>query len=201
MIPLALATEDVLSETIGLRLLADLDARLDSPLKLRKGGFGYLRSKMDSWRQLAQQRLVFMLTDLDQAACVVNFVQDWKGGKPLPQNLLLRVAVREIESWVLADHEAMRKLIGPKGVLPADPDALPDPKQYLLKLAKQAPKPVRDDLVAAKGAMASQGLGYNLRLSNWVQNDWSPERAAERSPSLMRTRNRLREWVATWPDT
>ena len=41
----------------------------------------------------------------------------------------------------------MRKLIGKRGKLPLEPDLLPDPKQYLLRLAEQAPRNVRDDLV------------------------------------------------------
>jgi len=30
-------------------------------------------------------------------------------------------------------------------------------------------------------------------LMDWVQTEWSPERAAARSPSLMRARNAMRE--------
>lgn len=96
---------------------------------------------------------------------------------------------------MLADHVALRGLIGPKGVLPPNPDELPDPKQALLRLAKQAPKVVREDLVRFEGEAIKQGLGYNNVLTMWVDTQWSPERAAERSPSLSRTRQRLREAV------
>lgn len=193
MMPMALATEDVLSEAIGLRLLSELPAPVTPGLLLRKGGFGYLRSGMDKWRQLAQHQNVLILTDLDQVACPVALRSDWLGNKPAPAGLLLRIAVREVESWVLADHEAIRRLIGPKGTLPPEPDTLPDPKQHLLKLAKLATRVVRDDLVKETGAIASQGMGYNQRLTAWVGSDWSPERAAQRSPSLQRTRLRLHE--------
>jgi hypothetical protein len=193
MMPLALATEDVLSEAIGLRLLAELPVPITPGLLLRKDGFGYLRRGMKNWRQLALRQSVLILTDLDQVACPIALKADWLGDKAAPASLMLRVAVREVESWVLADHEAMRKLIGPKGTLPPEPDTLPDPKQHLLKLAKLAARPVRQDLVKETGAVASQGIGYNHRLTNWVRSDWSPERAAQRSPSLQRTRTRLRE--------
>lgn len=193
MMPMALATEDVLSEAIGLRLLAELPVPITPGLLLRKDGFGYLRAGMKNWRQLALRQTVLILTDLDQVACPVALKADWLGNKPAPAGLLLRIAVREVESWVLADHEAMRKLIGQKGTLPPEPDSLPDPKQHLLKLAKLAARPVREDLVKETGAVASQGIGYNHRLTNWVRSDWSPERAAQRSPSLQRTRIRLSE--------
>lgn len=136
---------------------------------------------------------MLILTDLDQLACPLTLKSNWLREKPVPANLILRIAVREVESWVLADHEAVRKLIGNKGTLPPEPDKLPDPKQHLLKLAKLAARPVREDLVKVTGAVASQGIGYNNRLTAWVHSDWSPERAAQRSPSLQRARVRLRE--------
>ena len=114
MMQVALATEDILSEAIGLRLLGELPVPVTPGLLLRKNGFGYLRSGMDSWRQLAQRQIVVILTDLDQVACPVALRADWLGNKPAPAGLMLRIAVREVESWVLADHEAMRKLIGKK---------------------------------------------------------------------------------------
>lgn len=193
MMLVALATEDVLSEAIGLRLLAELPIPvMPSPL-LRRDGFGYLRSRMDNWRQLAQRQIVLVLTDLDKVACPIALKEDWLGNKPSPERLMLRIAVREVESWLLADHEAVRKLIGNKGSLPPEPDDLPDPKQQLLKLAKRAARQVRDDLVKETGTVASQGVGYNTRLTDLVRSEWSPERAAQRSPSLRRTRARLNE--------
>jgi hypothetical protein len=101
-----------------------------------------------------------------------------------------------VESWALSDHEAMRKLIGPHGTLPARPDDLPNPKQHLLQLAQRAPREVRIDLVKQAGAMASQGIGYNARLSEWIRSKWSPVRAAQLSPSLRSTRERLRKTAA-----
>lgn len=193
MIQVALAIEDDLSRAIGLRLLAELPIPLTPNLILQKGGFGYLKSGMKSWREISQRQIVLILTDLDRVACPLALRADWLGETPPPANLLLRIAVREVESWVLADHDAMRKLIGSKGTLPPLPDNLPDPKQHFLKLAKFAPRKIRQDLVKETGAVASQGIGYNACLTEWVQSVWSPERASKRSPSLERTRKRLRE--------
>lgn len=195
MIPIALATEDALSESLGQRLLAELAPRLQAPLLLRKGGFGYLRSGMPKWRQLSQRQAVVILTDLDKASCPGVLRADWLGGLPCPENLLLRVAVREAESWLLADHDAVRQFMGSKGVLPKNPDDLPDPKKYVLQLAEKAHRDVRLDMVRASGAMSGQGIGYNARLTELVSTAWSPERAAERSPSLGRARIRLRQLV------
>ncbi len=188
-----LATEDALSEAIGMLLLSELPSPIIPNLRLRKEGFGYLRSNMSKWRVLAQSNVVLLLTDLDDKACPMSLKTDWAGSVPLPSNLMLRIAVREVESWVLADHEALRELIGNKGSFPHHPDMLSEPKQYLLNLARRAPRRVREDLVAKNGAAASQGLGYNSVLVDWIQSKWNPERAASRSPSLRRMRERLRE--------
>lgn len=195
MIPIVLATEDALSESLGQRWLAELAPRLQAPLLLRKGGFGYLRAGMPKWRQLSQRQAVVILTDLDKASCPGELRTDWLGDLPCPENLLLRVAVREAESWLLADHEAMRQLVDSKGVLPRNPDELPDPKQFVLQLAEKAPRDVRLDMARVPGAMSGQGIGYNARLTALVSTVWSPERAAERSHSLDRARIRLRPMV------
>lgn len=197
MTPIAIATEDPLSEAIALRLIADIPTPHFIQLKLGKTGNGYLRSKMTSWYQMAQHQVMLVLTDLDRANCLVEFRDQWLLAAP-PQNLLLRIAVREVESWVLADHVAMRALVGAKGVLPAAPDELADPKQSLLKLAKNAPKHIRADLLKTNDGNLAQGLGYNARLTAWVNSEWSPQRAAERSPSLARARLRLNEVVGAF---
>ena len=191
---IALATEDELSEAIGLRLIAESPFHEADVLPLRRNGSGYLKSKVESWRQLAGQQVVLLLTDLDQIDCPVALRNEWLGTRPVPDRLLLRIAVREIESWVLADHDAMRKLIGDRGKLPPAPDELGDPKAFLLNMVrKYAPRDVKQDLLAERGAMASQGLGYNRRRVAWVKSDWSPDRAAARSPSLLRARQALRD--------
>jgi len=197
MTQIALATEDVLSEAVGLQLLREINLSPPDIQCLRKDGFGYLRSKIPNWKALAKIKPVLLITDLDQVACPSKMRQAWLGSTPTPPtDLLMRIAVREVESWILADHEAMRQLMGPKGKLPTHPDELPDPKSHLLQLAKQASREVRQDLVKEKGAVASQGIGYNMRLGSMVASCWSPERAASRSPSLARTRLRLRELAA-----
>lgn len=192
MTGIALATEDELSEAIGLRLIGESPFANESPLLLRRNGFGYLRSKMNSWRQMADRQAVLVLTDLDRISCPIVLLDNWSGSQgALPRNLMLRIAVREVESWVLADHDGMRQLIGVRGQLPQTPDLLPDPKQHLLGLARLAPRAVRQDMIADRGAVASQGIGYNRRLVHWVSNVWSPDRAAQRSPSLQRARMAL----------
>lgn len=188
MTSIALATEDELSEAVGLKILMHiLGSAYVRPLLLRRRGFGYLRSKMKCWKEMAQHQVVVIITDLDRLASPVALINDWLGeDRNFPDNLILRVAVREVESWLMADHDVMKLLLGSKGKLPLSPDDLADPKQHFLHLAKQAPRRIKEDLVAFDGAVASQGIGYNRVLCQIVLEHWCPKRASENSKSLKR---------------
>lgn len=192
MASISLATEDELSEAVGLRLA--IDAGLDVDQCFRRGGSGYLRIQIAKFCEIARIRPVVVMTDLDRARCPATLIETWLNGRRRPANLLVRIAVREVESWLLADHKTMRGMLsGDRIALPQAPDSLPDPKASLLRLACRAPRAVREDLLPARGAIASQGLGYNNRLCGLVRSDWDPERASVLSPSLRRTRQRLAE--------
>ena len=80
--------------------------------------------------------------------CGVAYFEMDGDSVPIPMNLVFRVAVREIEAWLLADHIGMKKLlVGGASNLPNDPDLLSDPKQVLLKLARKAPRAIKNDLI------------------------------------------------------
>lgn len=192
MISIVLATEDELSEEVGRRLLKQHG--IVPSLSLRKQGYGYLKSSIHKFCKMAERQPVLLITDLDNANCPSLLQRKWMGSRKKPERFLFRVAVREVESWLLADHEGLRSFLGPRtGRLPGRPDELSDPKQCLLALAEAAPRDIRADILPAKGAVAAQGLGYNNRLASYVRTIWSPDRAAELSPSLQRATRRLSE--------
>jgi hypothetical protein len=193
MTTIALATEDELSEAVGYKLITTFCPNLTMGQKLRRAGNGYLRSRIKSLHAMAKHGHVLLLTDLDKAPCPTQLINAWKGQLVLADALMFRVAVREIESWLLADHNAMRQLFGKKaGSLPDDPDSLPDPKNTLLRLASKAPRRIRDEICKSPGAVARQGIGYNQILCKLTRDSWDPVSAAERSASLSRACSRLR---------
>lgn len=191
---ITIATEDELSEAVGLRLVADILPRFEVTNMLRRGGNGYLKRKCLDFNRMALRHPVFLMTDLDDTQCASALINSWFGQVPKNANLIFRVAVREVESWLLADHQGMATLLerGANNIT-LNPDHLPDPKQYLLRCAKRAPRDVKNDLIRSKGALASQGLGYNSRLCSFVREIWAPEQASQRSDSLRRAVERLRE--------
>jgi hypothetical protein len=191
---ITIATEDELSEAVGSRLVAEILPQFEVIQKLRRGGNGYLKTKCQNFNLMALRHPVFLITDLDKSPCAGGLIERWFDNSPLNPNLKFRVAVREIESWLLADHQGMETLLK-KGAnnITLTPDQLQNPKEYLLERAKRAPRDVRHDLIKSKGALATQGLGYNSRLCEFVSNIWQPDRASQRSDSLARAILRLRE--------
>lgn len=189
---LVVATEDQLSETVMLSLVRQACNDSLEMRTMRKNGFGYLKANLDKFCQISTRNLVFVLTDLDRTDCAPRLVSDWFKRRPKPAGLTFCVAVREIESWLLADREGLGSFLGvAASSILRQPDSLPDPKRYLLRLAKRAKRDIRRDLLPATEAVASQGFGYNQRLCKFVEDNWSSDRAAAASTSLARTRQRI----------
>lgn len=188
----SLATEDELSESIGFRLL--IEQGITPTQCLRKGGYGYLSSRMSNWIALAKLHPVVLLTDLDRLACPVALRTAWFENRPLPASLCFRIAVREVEAWLLADPVAIRSLFGKAVKLPIAPESLLDPKMLLLQLVNaKASRDLKEDMLRVENGSLKQGPGYNARLCDMVCTVWDPARASARAPSLARARDRLAE--------
>ncbi|MNT53121.1 hypothetical protein D3C72_1901960 [compost metagenome] len=128
-----------------------------------------------------------MIADGDQDPCVVAQRNAWLPNNP-HENLILRLAVRETESWVLADYTAWSEFSEVSAaIIPPSPDELRDPKQSLLSLdAKSKKKVLREEMLPGRNSSAKVGLGYNVHMATFVRTAWSAFRAAERSASLRR---------------
>jgi hypothetical protein len=166
-------------------------------LRLGKKGNSVLKSKITAYCNIAKRTPFLLITDLDDKACAPLLISSWLGYVSPPENFMFRVAVREVEAWLLADEVAIKPLLGERAKLPPNLDIVPDPKEYLLTLARKAPRDVRRDLLPERGSIASKGIGYNQRLCNYVSNLWSPARASERSESLARVIRRLEDLRAS----
>jgi hypothetical protein len=194
------AAEDELSEAIAVRLVSAACGPDRIGHRLGRRGNSYLVGKMSSFRQMAIREPIFILTDLDDTVCAPSLIQNWRGSHDFPENLLLRVAVREAETWLLADKIGTADLLGVSPAkIPNDPENINDPKSFLLNLARQAKRDVRSELIISKGAIASQGLGYNRILSKFAATDWDFDAAAHRSGSLAKASMRLAELASRLP--
>lgn len=156
------------------------------------GGRGkpYLLQRLPAYNSAARFEPWVAVVDLDKdATCAPAFVAQTL---PRPSDLMrLRVAVRAIESWLLADAERIAAFLGVRTALvPSSPDALTDPKTTLVNLARRSRRTaIRKDMVPREGSGARVGPAYTSRLIEFVVGSnapWRVDVAMEHSDSLRR---------------
>ena len=189
-----LAVEDALSDAVATKILESCGFEIKA--RLKQQGNTYLKQKAPELnRAAARNRPVFLLTDLDSPKnCPLDLIQSWIKGLPKP-GFFFRVAVMEVESWVLADRGAVARFLSvPASQIPQQTDDVADPKERIVSLAqKSRSRTIREALVPAPESTAPVGNEYNARLIEFVRESWDLERAASVSPSLKRTLERLRQ--------
>lgn len=199
-IPLNLAVEDALTEALLGKILRVIPTVYAIRTIYNRGGYGYLRQNINGFNNAAKGIPFLIGTDLDTCECPPILIADWLH-QPRHHNLLVRVAVREAEAWVLADKENFANFLGIQSTLvPEDVETIPDPKKQLIQLARRARKrELREDICPPANSTRTVGPNYNSRLSAFVQRQWDPNMARTRATSLARTIDRLIEFRPLWP--
>jgi hypothetical protein len=185
-----LAFEDPLHEAVLRKILFQFSFSVGRCFS--HGGYGYLKTKIQGFNNAARVTPFLVLADLDKIECAPILIKEWL---PFPRhpNLLFRVAVREVESWVLAHRNAFSKYLGiDKNKIPVSVDEIFDPKQFLINLARKSRyKELREAIVPRSGSSAQQGPDYNGKLAIFVNDYWDVATAARNSPSLQKMLNAL----------
>jgi hypothetical protein len=199
VIPVNLAIEDELSEAVLRRLLNNTDKGYAVGVAYGRTGFGYLRKTIPGWNRAARGRPFVVLTDLDSHDCAPVLIRDWLR-EPQHPNPVLRVAVREVEAWLLADRTNLARYLGvPERQMPSEPDSLLDPKGFLISLAARSrSKVIKTRIAPRTGSTAKQGPDYNAALSKFVRSAWDIERASSCSASLARSVAALAAFTPDW---
>jgi hypothetical protein len=157
-------------------------------------GKDHIRTKIASYNSAAKHGPWFVVVDLDDPnACPMDLRNSWLTS---PEDLMVfRIAVVEIESWLLADRARVAAFLGvSESKIPTNPDEIPDPKQRLINLARTSRKRgIRQGLVPRDGSGANVGPTYASDIREFGANLWRPNEAALHSPSLARCMKRLRE--------
>lgn len=186
-----LAVEDRLSEAIATKILETFDVKIVKRIGFQ--GKSYLERKTPELNRAANGITVFMLTNLDSPRdCPPGLIRSWIR-ETLRPRFFFRIAVMEVESWLMADRIGFAALLSiPLHRIPSPTDNILNPKELLLSLARKSKKKtVREALVPPQGATRSVGNEYDTLLSEFVRDHWNLERAAVASPSLKRTLDRL----------
>lgn len=157
---------------------------------------GYGRMKKDIQKYIAASYVLphIVLTDLDVFECPPALIADWKLHS-VKGRLIFRIAVREVEAWLLADRSGFAEFLGlPPTKIPTVPDSLVDPKQTLVNLARRIKRRrLAEELIPPAGSTSSIGPFYNDRLSEFITSKWNVQSASERSPSLAKALSRIIE--------
>jgi hypothetical protein len=193
---IALVVEDVLSLTVMERLLAHTGRGYVVARPMVEHGIGNIRRSIEKYRNSSRALAHVVLADLDQGDCAPVLRAQW-GVATLPDTMLFRVAVREVEAWLLADMGGFSAFAGiPSSKIPRAPETLADPKQTLINLVRRSRnRRLVAEIVPAQGSRMSIGPMYNERLSNFVRASWDVDAALELAPSLKRTLDRLHTFL------
>jgi len=162
-----------------------------------RGGFGYIKKTVSGFSRVARggganylALVDFMDTRCDCPAAVVS---EWIGESH--KNMVFRVVMREIESWLLADSQAIASFLQVSvNKIPSDVDRLTDPKQTLINIARSSKSSiVRKNLVPAKGSTAREGTLYTSEMMRFIDDKWDVSKACKASPSLEKCIVRLNQ--------
>lgn len=106
---------------------------------------------------------------------------------------LVRVAVKELESWLLADSDALRSFFAVGSAhVPDNPEAIPNPKQAFFEIARRArTRRIREGLIRERQGALTPGPDYLNLMEEFLSGHWSPSRARPQAPSLNRCMIRL----------
>lgn len=193
--PVYVVGEDGLSCALGARLATDILCMPLAQPPIDTKGVTKLVPSLSRYAQLAERRLVLCIADTD-GRCAKDLIASWRP-RGAPNRLIVRLAVAEAESWLLADADEFARFLGvAESRVPHHPDDVADPKRLLCGLASRSKnKPIRRELVSAANP-DRPGAGYNAHLRDFVVRYWQPRRAAARSPSLARAVRQLDEMRA-----
>jgi hypothetical protein len=193
-VTISAAVEGIVDEAVVRRLIACAGG-LPGPV-YGKNGKPALLQKIKGYNNAAIREPWVVLVDLNSDAdCVPPLRQDWLP-TPAPR-LCFRVAVRQVEAWLMADAETLADYLGVgRHTIPADPEALQNAKVEMVNLARRSRRSaIRQDMVPRPGSGRAVGPAYASRLIKYAETCWRPEVAARRADSLRRAIDCLKRLV------
>jgi hypothetical protein len=105
-----------------------------------------------------------------------------------------RIVVPSIEAWLMADREHFASFLALRvGALSMHPEELPDCKSALLSVVHRETQrsEIKKALLPDPRSGRREGPEYAMRLIEFIDKVWDPQRAAKRAPGLARTLLRL----------
>lgn len=192
---IGLLVEGILDEAVGRRIIQEAGGRVSAVYGKR--GAGYIENKIAGFNNMAQGMPLLALVDLmdTQIECPVTVVERWIPSRQ--KQMIFRVVVREIESWLIADSVNLASFLRvARKRIPNNPEGLDDPKRKLINIARGSRSTeIQRLLVPPQDSTATEGIGYTSKLQQFVYNQWDPEAASQRAPSLHRCRRAISQHI------
>lgn len=193
------ACEGTLDGVVVKRLLRHVRALPGDLYRQKKSD---LLGRLPGFNASARIRPWIVVVDLDHdTGCAPEAVRSWL---PVPSHFMnFRVAVREVEAWILADRERLaRYLQVPEARITGTPEAIDYPKEYLINCAKESSSAaIRRGIIPRPGSRRAEGPAYLSLLSefvNDVERGWRPDVASDHSESLERCIRSLQNTISTF---
>jgi hypothetical protein len=180
------AVEGIVDEAVARKLITEAGGRPGTIYG--KNGKPFLRRHINGYNSAARHLPWMVLVDLDhEAECAPPLREKWVHD-PAPY-LCFRVAVREVEAWLIADAESLAAFLSvTRSRIRADPERLQEPKMEMVNFARHSRRrEIQEDMVPREGSGRSVGPAYASRLIEYVETRWRPEVAIKRAESLRRT--------------
>jgi hypothetical protein len=199
-IPINLVFEDALSEAVLKQMLKQSQRPFSVGQCLNQRGYGKIKKIISGLNYAAKGMPYLILTDLDNEDCPLVILSEWLT-QPKHPNLVFRIAVKEVEAWLLAHRSAFAEFLGISvDNIPRDADLIADPKQCLINLVaeKSKKRKLREAIVPERNSTAKIGKDYNRPLIEFVNESWQVASAQTNSPSLKRAMNALIKFQPTW---
>lgn len=190
------AVEGVVDEAVLRRVMSDVGCILG--VVYGKVGKGRLRQKINGYNQAARLSPWVVLVDLDHDSDCAPPLRNERLPNPAP-SMCFRVAVREVESWLLADRERIARFLSVSvSRIPRNSETIANPKEFMVELAKASRRrEIREDMVPAPGSERVVGPAYTSRMIEFAASHWQPRNAAQHADSLRRCLLRIHELVKT----
>jgi hypothetical protein len=181
--------EDALSDAVMRKLLLHVGFQSEPTVRIMRGN-GNIRAGMSKFVEASRYFPHVVLTDLDRLPCPPALIQNWNI-RQIPATMLFRIAVHEVESWLMADRETFAAYLSVAlEKVPFEPDAEIDTKQALFSIVRRSKKTrLRSEILPTPGSHI--GPLYNEHFCRFVRDFWRVDVAAGNSPSLARSMDRL----------
>lgn len=192
--------EGVVDEVVIRSVLSSRD--LEPAHVIITGGKSTLDARIARYNQAArlQPWLVVRDSDHDGAGCAVT-LRGQILAAPTAPGLCLRLAVRTIEAWLLADQDMFASFFGvARSRVPAQPEQLDRPKDAVVAMCRRSRrKEVRAGMAPPEGR-SGVGPEYTSMVSDFVGGHWRPDAAAPSADSLARALRHIDRLVVdgTW---